>query len=716
MAWFFAFFLVSGFCGILYEVVWLRLAMAQFNVTTGFVSIVLSVFMLGLGLGSWGAGRYTDRRETRSGARGLRLYALAELLIGASALLVPLELAWDRALMEKLAGALSLSTAGYYAAAGLGITLTLGPWCACMGATFPFAMLAIRERFPRQSPRSFSYLYLANVGGAVLGSLIPLLFIEQWGFHGALRAGMALNGSLAACAFALSLGRAPKPERAARPAAPVWEERASQETACLCLLCATGLTTMGVEVAWVRLFTAFLGTMVYAFASILGTYLAATYVGSTIYRSGKSQARWLSGGGLTLLGLSILLALIACDPRIDLIPFVRVVIGVVPFSACAGYLMPLLLDRVSGGDPARAGRGYAINIVGCVAGPLISGFVLLPLVGERFALLVFALPWIAVGLSPRFSASRRFAPAWQAGAAGAAMLILALFTRGYEKEYSPRKVLRDYVATVVAAGTGQEKHLLVNGIGITTLTPITKMMAHLPLAFLPRAPRSAAAICFGMGTTHRSMLSWGIHSTAVELSPSVPRLFSFFHADGDRLLASPLSRVAIDDGRFFLERTSESYDVIAIDPPPPVEAAASSLLYSREFYAAAKPRLRPGGILAQWLPDAEATVQASVAKALKESFAYVRVFKSIKDWGWHFLASDSPIPRMTAADLAARMPERAVADLLEWGPEDNAGDQLGDVLDQELPLDDMIRQDPAVPALQDDRPINEYYLLRRMGR
>lgn len=43
--WFFAFFLVSGFCSILYELIWLRLAMAQFGVTTPMISIVLSSFM-----------------------------------------------------------------------------------------------------------------------------------------------------------------------------------------------------------------------------------------------------------------------------------------------------------------------------------------------------------------------------------------------------------------------------------------------------------------------------------------------------------------------------------------------------------------------------------------------------------------------------------------------------------------------------------------------
>src|SRR5437016_14343512 len=110
---------------------------------------------------------------------------------------------------------------------------------------------------------------------------------------------------------------------------------------------------------------------------------------------------------------------------------------------------------------------------------------------------------------------------------------------------------------------------------MTGLTPITKMMAHVPLAMLGHSPQNALVICFGMGTTYRSLMSWGIPVTAVELVPSVPRLFSFYHADGAELLRSPLSRLVIDDGRRYLERTPQQYDVIAIDPPPPVEASRS---------------------------------------------------------------------------------------------------------------------------------------------
>jgi spermidine synthase len=76
---------------------------------------------------------------------------------------------------------------------------------------------------------------------------------------------------------------------------------------------------------------------------------------------------------------------------------------------------------------------------------------------------------------------------------------------------------------------------------------------------------------------------------------------------GEAMQHAPGARVVIDDARRYLERTAQRFDVITIDPPPPVEAAASSLLYSQEFYRLVQRRLRPGGILQQWLPGASST-------------------------------------------------------------------------------------------------------------
>jgi hypothetical protein len=60
------------------------------------------------------------------------------------------------------------------------------------------------------------------------------------------------------------------------------------------------------------------------------------------------------------------------------------------------------------------------------------------------------------------------------------------------------------------------------------------------------------------------------------------------------------------------------------------------------------------------------------------------------------------------------MPSAAVADLIEWGPAHDAEQQFAGVLNQELSLDSIIAQDPGVPALEDDRPVNEYFILRRV--
>jgi predicted membrane-bound spermidine synthase len=722
--WFFAFFFLSGFCSILYELIWLRLAMAQFGVTTAMVSIVLSTFMAGLGIGSWAAG-HGIRKYAQTLKSPLRLYALTELLIGCSAILVPLELLAGRRALEHLSASLALSSSGYYFAAGLWLACTLIPWCACMGATIPVGMFAIRRDPRLESGRSFSFLYLANVLGALVGAVVPLLLIEILGFRGTLRCGMVLN--LLVCFTALILGRkpAPQPSHDDQPAAQASAASTSlsqiSPSVTLWLLFATGLTSMGMEIVWTRQFAIFIGTFVYSFATILGVYLAATFLGSMVYRwwsrrhSGDNAVIWLG------LWITSLLTLLAADPRIKFLPWwSRVPLGIALFSGLLGFVTPQLVDRYSQGDPDRAGLGYAVNVLGCILGPLVAGFFLLPHLEERYALVLLAAPWLLVGLAftrSRARSGNRF-PVWQAVASTAIVLgsaSLILLTQNYIQRVPGAQVRRDSTATVVAAGSGLAKGLYVNGISMTFLTPFTKSMSALPLTSLNHRPQNALVICFGMGTTHRSMLSWGIDSTAVELVPSVPDLFWYYHADAPQLLKSPHSHVIIDDGRRFLERSSGQYDVIVIDPPPPVGAAGSSLLYTREFYRAAKMRLRPGGILQQWFPGGDFTTTAAVARALKDSFPYVRAFVAFDNMGIHYLASNQPFPVRSAAEMAALMPAAAAADLVEWGPFPSAQQQLAALLRREVSVDRVIALDPHTPAMQDDRPINEYAMLRSLG-
>jgi spermidine synthase len=285
----------------------------------------------------------------------------------------------------------------------------------------------------------------------------------------------------------------------------------------------------------------------------------------------------------------------------------------------------------------------------------------------------------------------------------------------FENKYAVREVRRDYAATVIATGTGFQRQLLVNGVGMTVLTPITKYMVHLPLASMSRRPQNGLVICFGMGTSFRSMLSWGIPTTSVDLIPSVPALFGYYYDDAPKLVSSPLARIVIDDGRRFLDGSRESYDVVVVDPPPPTEAAGSSLLYSREFYEVIKTHLRKDGILQVWYPEAsgDSATAVSVTKALMDSFPYVRVFHSYNDFGIHFLASMEPIPIVSSSVLAARMPPSAVSDFVEWGPKSTPQQQFEAVLSRELTPGQIVAEEPRTPAMRDDEPINEYFLLRR---
>ncbi len=720
MNWFFLFFFLSGYCSVLYELIWLRLSMAQFGVTTAMVSIVLSVFMAGLGFGSWASGRWL--RQAGSSFRALRLYALIELLIGVSAILVPYELGWGRGALERLELRSSLA---YYSASGLWVACTLIPWSALMGATIPIGMRAIRQTLPREAGRSFSYLYTANVAGAVLGTALPLVLIELMGFHRTLWVGAACNGAIVVGAIALSRNSGNEsPGESGEPAAEL-RANARGGTAVVVLLFLTGLTSMGMEVVWVREFTPYLGTVVYAFAGILGVYLTATFIGSRMYRRwssrrgdsvGESPVLW------SLLAVSALLPLLLSSPDIDIprmLRGLRVAIGIAPFTGLLGFLTPMLVDRRSGGDPGKAGSAYAVNVLGCILGPLVAGFLLLPYLSERWSLILLSLPWLVFGLRALRpgSGSTRVAQ----GAAYALLPLAGLLifsSKGYDETYPQRQVLRDSTATVIATGKEMHRKLLVNGYGMTYLTPITKMMAHLPLAFLDRPPQNTLDICFGMGTTFRSLLSWNVNATAVELVPSVPPMIGYFHHDGPEVLRSPLAQVVIDDGRRYLERTTQQYDLITIDPPPPLEAAGSSLLYSEEFYAAARSRLRPGGILAQWLPSGDVEDFAAVAGALRNSFPYVRVFVSVEGAGMHFLASEHPLPHLTGEDLQRKLPASATADLTEWDPppggESAALLAFDTVVKNEVSIETLIAASPTTPALRDDRPINEYCAMRRL--
>ena len=166
------------------------------------------------------------------------------------------------------------------------------------------------------------------------------------------------------------------------------------------------------------------------------------------------------------------------------------------------------------------------------------------------------------------------------------------------------------------------------------------------------------------------------------------------------------AHIVIDDGRRFLDRSAEKFDAVIIDPPPPVEAAGSSLLYSREFYVLVKEHLRPGGILQQWLYRATMLIALRSTRALMDVFPYVKVCR-VDVWRARLFITwpaMQPIPDRSATELLARMPQSAITDMMEWGPARTPEDQFNLVLFHETSPEKLIARSPNFPALDDDRP------------
>jgi spermidine synthase len=189
----------SGFAGLTYQVLWLRLLSIVFGVTAYAASTVLAAFMAGLALGSVLAGRLASRA-----ARPLRLFAAAELAIAVTALasmaLLERLPAWYGATQTWLGQDIGTLTVARF----IGAFLVLVVPTSIMGATLPLvsASLVVRERTPAAR---VSAVYAANTAGAILGAGVTGIYlIGAVGVTASFRVAAAANALAAAGALCIS--------------------------------------------------------------------------------------------------------------------------------------------------------------------------------------------------------------------------------------------------------------------------------------------------------------------------------------------------------------------------------------------------------------------------------------------------------------------------------------------------------------------------------
>ena len=283
----FACFFVSGACGLIYEVVWMRVLGLIFGNTVFATSAVLTGFMAGLGLGALFWGRWIDATDT-AGARPLRTYALLEVGVGLYGLVTlfiwPFIETIHIAFYQSFTPSLLVFNLFKFSIA----FLVIFPPTFLMGGTLP----VITRFFAREQSKAagaIGLLYALNAAGAVLGVLASgfylLYALGVWQTM-ILAASGYLTVSLIAmiCAGKLPTAKPLQAPPEPTPESPDADATTRPDRRALAVLLAlfglSGALAMLYEVAWTRILAVVLASSVYAFSVMLATFLLGIALGS----------------------------------------------------------------------------------------------------------------------------------------------------------------------------------------------------------------------------------------------------------------------------------------------------------------------------------------------------------------------------------------------------------------------------------------------------
>ncbi|MBI5598888.1 MAG: fused MFS/spermidine synthase [Deltaproteobacteria bacterium] len=661
----FILFLGSGLTGLIYQVVWTKYLTLIFGVSLLAVSTVLSCFFGGLALGSYLGGKWVDRR-----GQGFTWYGAAEGLIGLYAFAFPSLLDLNRLVYTLIAEGGSLSFGALAILKFALSALILFIPTTLMGATLPILSKTIAVSGKRFA-RDIGWLYSINTVGAVIGAVLAtFVLIPSLGLKYILYISGVVNILIGVAAA--YLGRSYNAAAAPAPAAPRPSGKEELPRSFSYLLMASfgisGFTGLAYEVVWTRTLGFVLTGTVYAFTAVLAAFLTGIAVGSFALSSFADRVKGPSrlitilalvyaGIGLSSIGLINLYgALPSFDlfKKLDSTPvwsefiylnFLTSFLTLIVPALFFGATFPLvckIYGMKAEGTGKKIGNIYSVNTVGGILGSFAGGFVLIPLIGMQNTIVLMGVVNIALGalvllFNPFSKGISRFAPV--AGMAVAAVAAVSLLPGNMPLDLH-RSILKrgerivfyeeGPAATVMIAekeGAGlsaSNKRLWINGNAATAAfyegLQINRVQGVLPMVLHP-APKEVLVICFGSGTTFGTLSSFPVERVDnVEIAPTVVKGAGYFKNENRDVLHNPRAHVNFDDGRSFLAAKSRMFDVITEEPIHPSLAGVVNL-YTKEYYELARSRLKPGGIMSQWIPLYNVSVE--------DMRMMVRTFRSV---------------------------------------------------------------------------------------
>lgn len=682
-----ALLLFSGFAGLSYELLWVRLLALSFGSTTLSFSTVLAVFFGGLALGAWIGGRWAPRF-----ARPAKMYAFLEIATGVAGFFLYF-------LLSNLGSLFAAIDPGPNIVGALVRFLVSLPILILptlmMGATLPFvtrAMVVADEEVGEGT----ALIYGINTLGAFLGAYATTFhLLPALGIFGTNALTALVNLAVGAAALALERG---EPATAESPAV---EAEDADDVPRKVIRTALGLTFVGgfaaiaLQVVWARLFAVFLEGTVYAVGSVLMAVLIGIGVGSVgiarLLKRARHPGAWFVALQV-ITGLSLVLierglpwiSYILQDPpvttgglgRLHAQLAIVVMVLLVP-TTCLGASFPALIsivERRATNASRSLGNLYAVNTVGSILGSLIGGFFLLPVAGSAAALYVGLVLVCGVGAVGALILARsgpRVLPL--------TMVLAALLPLAFFEGHDPRTLTRErpigYAATakknrdrresliyfeegraatvaVRLSGSNDGRSLTLNGLGQggrMTLPPHLNLesilVAAVPYVHAP-VHDSALVVGLGAGQTVDVMVDLGVKEVKViEIERAVVDAVRALEQAPKSILDDPRVDVEINDARHFLllnQRTDHRFDIITSMPAHPWVAPN---IFTKEFFELARDNLSKNGVFSTWFGvdkmDREAV--RSLLRAFVSAFPNYAVYDVTREVSAYYLVG-SPAP------------------------------------------------------------------------
>lgn len=704
-------FVLSGAAGLIYESIWTRYLGLFVGHSAYAQIIVLVIFLGGMSIGAHIAGRWSSRLRAP-----LLWYAGIEFVVGLMAL----------GFHEAFAGVTTFAYDFLFPATG-GLALIVAKWSAAgalilpqsvlLGATFPLMSAGvIRVAHAEDAPgRTLGLLYFANSLGAAAGVLVAgFLLLQIAGLPGTLMVAGFVNILVAVLVWLIARAHQRLAQDSGLEAVGSGQTRSPKPTAqspawrlLLFVSFGTAVASFIYEIAWIRMLSLVLGSATHSFELMLSAFILGLALGALWIRSRADSiadpvrflgvVQWVMG----LLAVATLPFYVASFEwigtvmqtvqanengyRVFLVSrYVIALLVMLPATFCAGMTLPLITRvLMRGGAGERAiGSVYAFNTLGAIAGVILAGLVLMPLLGLKLLLIAGALVDIAlgvwlvarrrdaesegrrrgfgrlrtdggfgltaalvasalmvalIGITARFDLARLTSGVYRHGIlASASDYTFPFYKDGRTATVSMRRSADGFVtlatngkpdasmnkAWMDSTAAGRELHQLTSDLATQLLLPI------ITLAHSPRA-ENVAVVGHGSGMSSHVLLG-SPHVkqvVTIEIEPEMINASRGFRPANRRVFERPRSTFVIDDAKSYFASAGRKFDLILSEPSNPWVSGVSGL-FTLEFYQRVKGQLSGMGVFGQWLHLYELSdgLATSVLAAIDAVFPAYEIF------------------------------------------------------------------------------------------